>query len=81
MCQLFLLLRFRPSEKRIDIPDLPSVQSDLLYLLHRQIVKAFGEDAGTLAIVFDNGYTLRCLDDKPGYEAYEIKIGDDQIIV
>ena len=44
-------------------------------------MKAFGDDEGTLTMEFDDGHVLRCLDDQPGYEAYEIKMGDESIIV
>ncbi|PYV51814.1 MAG: hypothetical protein DMG98_25330 [Acidobacteria bacterium] len=67
--------------KKIAIPGPPAIQCDLLHLLHHSIVKAFGDDEGTLTMEFDDGHVLRCLDDQPGYEAYEIKMGDESIIV
>jgi Family of unknown function (DUF6188) len=67
--------------KKIDIPGPPAIQSDLLNLLHHNIVKAFGDDEGTLTMEFDDGHVLQCLDNQPGYEAYEIKIGNESIIV
>jgi hypothetical protein len=67
--------------KRIHIPDTPTFRSDLLQLLHHTITGASGNQEGTLTIEFDNGHVLQCLDDQAGYEAYEIRIGDDSIIV
>jgi Family of unknown function (DUF6188) len=67
--------------KRIHIPDVPTLRSDLLQLLHHAITNASGDQEGTLAMEFDNGHVLQCLDDQPGYEAYEIKMGDESIIV
>jgi hypothetical protein len=66
--------------KRIGIPDLPGVQSDLLRLLHHKIVSAFGDVGGTLTLEFDDGLVLQCLD-RPHYEAYQIMLGDEEIVV
>jgi len=67
--------------RKIGIPDLPAIQSDLLQLLHHKIVNAFGNEEGTLTMEFDHGHILLCLDDEPAYEAYQIIQGEDQIIV
>jgi hypothetical protein len=77
----FLYKESKLSEaKTINLPDLPSVQCDLLQLLHHTIVSASGNDEGTLTLEFDNGHILQCLD-QPGYEAYQIMQGDDLIVV
>jgi hypothetical protein len=67
--------------KKIGIPDLPRVQCEVLNLLHRKIMKAFGDPGGTLTMDFGDGYVLQCLDDQPGYEAYQLNIGNETIIV
>jgi hypothetical protein len=64
----------------IEIPDLPVAKANLLQLLHHRILKAFGDQEGTLTIEFDNGHVLQCFD-QPHYEAYEIRLGDQHIIV
>ena len=67
--------------KRIDIPGDPTIQSDLLHLLHRTIVKASGDDNGTLTLEFDNRHVLQCLEKDGPYESYQINIGEQLIIV
>ena len=67
--------------KRIDIPGEPAIQYDLLHLLHHTIVRAFGDDKGTLTIEFDRGHILQCLEHDDPYESYEIIFGDEIIIV
>jgi hypothetical protein len=69
-----------PDPKTIEIPDLPAVQSMLLQLLHCTIVNASGDQEGTLTLEFDNGHVLQCCD-RSHYEAYEIILGDQHIIV
>jgi len=59
---------------------IPVAQSDLMVLLGHSILKAFGDDEGTLTIEFDNGRVLQCFD-QPAYEAYHIIQGEDEIIV
>ena len=51
-----------------------------MVLLGHSILKAFGDDEGTLTIEFDNGRVLQCFD-QPAYEAYHIIQGEDEIIV
>ena len=58
---------------------IPVAQSDLMVLLGHSILKAFGDDEGTLTIEFDNGRVLQCFD-QPAYEAYHIIQGEDEII-
>ena len=70
-----------PQPRRIDIPGEPAVQSALLRLLHHTIVKAFGDDEGTLTMEFDDGQILQCLEARSPYESYQIIQGDHQIIV
>jgi hypothetical protein len=64
----------------IEIPDLPVAKANLLQLLHHRILRSFGDQGGTLTIEFDNGHVLQCFD-QPHYEAYEIRLGDEHIIV
>ncbi len=61
-----------PQPRRIDIPGEPAVQSALLRLLHHTIVKAFGDDEGTLTMEFDDGQILQCLEARSPYESYQI---------
>ena len=70
-----------PHSKRIDIPSEPAIQSDLLHLLHHAIVRAFGDDKGTLTMEFDSGHILQCSEREDPYESYEIIFGDEIIIV
>ena len=69
-----------PDPKTIEIPGLPVVQSRLLQLLHCTIVNASGDQEGTLTLEFDNGHVLQCCD-RSHYEAYEIILGDEHLIV
>ena len=70
-----------PQPKRIDIPGEPAIQSDLLHLLHHTIVKAYGDDKGTLTMEFDTGHILQCLEHEGPYESYQINFGNQLIIV
>ena len=67
--------------KVVDFPAAPAVYSELLKLLHHTTVHVFGDNEGTLTLEFDDGQILQCLDDNPAYEAYEIRLGGELIIV
>jgi hypothetical protein len=60
--------------------EIPILQSNLMQLLGHSITDASGNNEGTLTMEFDNGHILQCLD-QPHYEAYQIKQGDEELIV
>ena len=54
----------------------PVLQSDLMTLLGRSVVRALGDGDGTLSIEFDDGRVLACYDTSQEYESYSIRHGD-----
>jgi len=50
-------------------------------LIGQTVDTATATPDGTLALVFDNGNSLTCLDDLQNYESYSICIGDREIFV
>ena len=59
----------------------PVRESSLMKLLGESIVSARALESGTLFLKFSNGHTFACHDPTPGYEAYHITIGDEEIHV
>lgn len=60
---------------------LPVSESDLMQLLEHKISAISGDKDGTLTLVFDDGQILRCYDQFPNYESYQIRYGDKVTIV
>jgi hypothetical protein len=75
-----LVHQISPSDDTSNISP-PIHESNLMQLLEHSVSNAFGDDEGTLTMVFDNGQTLKCLDTSPNYESYQIKHGEHIIIV
>ena len=69
------------SESDTAVISVPVSQSDLMQLLEHQISAISGDKDGTLTLVFDDGQILRCYDQFPDYESYQIRHGDKVIIV
>jgi Family of unknown function (DUF6188) len=63
-----------------ELLQVPMLESDLMKLLGRSIVKASANKQGILTLEFDNGHILSCLD-TPEYESYKIRFNDEEIIV
>jgi hypothetical protein len=59
----------------------PLNESRLMQLPGHSVVKASGDDEGTLTLVFDNGHILRVFKDDPHYECYSINDGKKEIYV
>lgn len=62
------------------IVQMPIQQSAVMQLLEHTVTQAAGDERGTLAMTFDNGHILKCFE-TVGYESYEIKHGNDRVIV
>jgi hypothetical protein len=60
---------------------IPVRSSNLMHLIGQTVDTATATPDGTLALVFDNGNSLTCLDDLQNYESYSICIGDREIFV
>lgn len=67
--------------KQEDVKEPPIETSSVMELLECVVQTASGHEDGTLSIVFENGQSLTCYDDRPNYEAYQIKLGDRTILV
>lgn len=61
--------------------DVPPTESTLMQLIGRTIERAEGEGAGTLVLHFSGGQVLKCFDDTPWYEAYQIECNGTTIII
>jgi hypothetical protein len=61
--------------------DSPITSSRLMQLVGCEVVSVNSEREGTLTLHFDKGHIFRCLDDKNGYESYDIGYGNKRIIV
>ena len=59
----------------------PVRESRLMQLLGESIESAHASAQGTLRLGFTNGHILACFDDTSQYEAYRLKLGDEEIIV
>ena len=57
----------------IEIEDYPKEASLICKLLGKKIVKADGDEFGTLTLAFDNGDVFSVYDDSENYESYMIK--------
>jgi hypothetical protein len=66
---------------RSERSSLPILESRLMQLVGQSIQAAQASSDGTLTLTFGNGQALVCYDDTPQYEAYCLKLGDDEIIV
>jgi hypothetical protein len=61
--------------------NVPVKESNLMQLLGHLISKASGDQDGTLTLVFDNGEVFKCFDSSKNFESYQIKYGDQLIVV
>lgn len=64
-----------------DIIDVPEFHPQLTKLLEQTVNNATATREGTLTLQFSNGAVFTCYDRTPGYESYEIFIGDRHLIV
>jgi hypothetical protein len=59
----------------------PVCESKLMALIGLPVRATEAKQDGTLTLFFDGGQILRCIDDKPNYESYIIRNGDNEIYV
>jgi hypothetical protein len=59
----------------------PSTLARFTALSGHRIVGAGAEGRGTLVLTFDDGQTLRVIEDGDAYECYELHLGGREIIV
>jgi len=59
----------------------PVRESRLMQLLGESIDSAHASAEGTLSLRFTNGQVFACFDDTSQYEAYRLKLGEEEIIV
>jgi hypothetical protein len=59
----------------------PIRESRLMQLVGESIESAQASSDGTLSLKFTNGQILACYDDTALYEAYRLKLGEEEIIV
>lgn len=64
-----------------EIIEVPEFHPGLTKLLEQTVKNASATRDGTLALQFSDGAVLTFYDRTPGYESYEISIGDRHIIV
>ncbi|HEX5278675.1 MAG TPA: DUF6188 family protein [Micropepsaceae bacterium] len=64
-----------------EIIEVPEFHPELTKLLEQTVSNASSAKDGTLKIQFSGGAIFTCYDRTPGYESYEIDIGDRRIIV
>lgn len=60
---------------------LPVKRSSLMQLLGESIESAVATKHGALTLNFTNRQKLVCIDDDPLYEAYRVKIGDEEYVI
>jgi hypothetical protein len=70
-----------PGDKESLIQKVPLTESKLMKLPGHCIVKASGDEEGTLTLVFDNEHVLKVFNDDPHYECYSINNGKQEIYV
>lgn len=59
----------------------PLRESRLMQLAGESIDSAQATLDGTLSLTFSNGHRLELYDDTPQYEAYRLRLGQDEIVV
>jgi hypothetical protein len=59
----------------------PVVETNIMQLVGRELVRVVGSPGGTLSLTFDNGHIVECLDTSADYESYRISFGGQMIIV
>ena len=64
-----------------EIIEPPEFHAGLTKLLEQTVSNASSTRDGMLSLQFSNGAVFTCYDRTPGYESYEISIGDRHIIV
>lgn len=64
-----------------EIIEPPEFHPGLTKLLEQTVSSASSTKDGTLTLQFRNGAVFTCYDRTPGYESYDIHIGDRWIIV
>lgn len=64
-----------------EIIEVPEFHPQLTKLLEQTVNNASATREGTLTLQFSNGAVFTCYDRTPGYESYEIIIGERRIIV
>lgn len=64
-----------------DIIEVPEFHPGLTKLLEQTVIHASATRDGTLILRFSGGAVFTCYDRTPGYESYDIYIGDRHIIV
>jgi hypothetical protein len=64
-----------------EIIEPPEFHPELTKLLEQTVSNASSTRGGTLSLQFSNGAVFTCYDRTPGYESYDIHIGDRRIIV
>ena len=70
------------SGKHVQKQAAPIGSSEVMSLIGKTVKWAASEESGTLALGFEDGETLRFLDDNaPQYESYIIETSEGQIIV
>jgi hypothetical protein len=60
---------------------IPVAQSDIMQLLGHSVRDAAGDEQGTLVLVFDHNRILEIYDSSSQYESYQIRHGDQLIVV
>jgi len=67
-------------DRDIELIEVPVKESNLMYLMGKEVSHAQCSEDGTLSLQFNNGHVLRC-HDTPHYESYKIARGDEEIII
>lgn len=63
------------------VVSVPVKQSALMQLLEQKVISVSADRDGTLTLVFDDGQIFTCYDQSANYESYQIKHGDEVIVV
>jgi hypothetical protein len=59
----------------------PEIDLALFGTIEQPVLRSAAEPSGTLTLVFQSGYTVKCYDDTELYEAYRIQNGSSTIVV
>ena len=61
--------------------EFPILNSQLMTLIDRQVLKVEVSDSSDLTLVFDNGDRLECFNDLPNYECYHIRQDSKKLLI
>lgn len=74
-------LDYKPASGAMQKLSPPVVETNMMQLVGRKVMRIAASPNGTLSLTFDNGHVVECLDVSANYESYQISFNGQTIIV